>query len=231
MMVTSSEPIAYAGKADAYFGFARYDLAHFVPSSPSGRVLEVGAGDGSTLVELKRTGRARETVGVELMDLPDGRQGRPEIDRFIHADVEQQALDLMPESFDVVICGDILEHLRDPWGTLAYLTRFLRVGGTFLISLPNIRYWRAFARIVMGDFRYASSGVLDRTHLRFFCKKNMIDMVAAADLRLLKIEPSFVRQRELRADRLLNGVTLGLLEPFLAQQYLIVADKVASRGG
>jgi SAM-dependent methyltransferase len=165
------------------------------------------------------------------MHLADGRQCRPEIDRFIHADVEQQALDLQPGSFDVVICGDVLEHLRDPWATVSYLTRFLRVGGTFLLSLPNIRYWRAFGRIAMGDFRYASSGVLDRTHLRFFCRRNMIELVQSAGLCILKVEPSFVRQRELRTDRLLNGLTLGMLEPFLAQQYLIVAEKAADRAG
>jgi 2-polyprenyl-3-methyl-5-hydroxy-6-metoxy-1,4-benzoquinol methylase len=224
-MGASPGPVTYAEKGAAYFSFARYDLAYFVPSNPPGRVLEIGAGDGSTLVELKRSGRAREAIGVELMSLPDGRQRRPEIDRFILADVEQQSLDLTPQSFDVVICGDVLEHLRDPWATLSYLTGFLRAGGTFLISLPNIRYWRAFRPILLGDFRYASSGVLDRTHLRFFCKKNMVDMVRAAGLRISKIEPSFVRQRELRADRLLNGVTLGVLEPFFAQQYLIVAEK------
>lgn len=224
-MSGSPEPVSYAGKGTAYFGFARYDLAYFVPSNPPGRVLEIGAGDGATLVDLKRAGKAREAVGVELMRLPDGRQDRPEIDRFIVADVELQSLDLTPESFDVVICGDVLEHLRDPWATLSYLTGFLSVGGIFLISLPNIRYWRAFRAILLGDFRYASSGVLDRTHLRFFCKKNMIDMVLSAGLRISKIEPSFVRQRELFTDRLLNGMTLGALEPFFAQQYLIVAEK------
>jgi 2-polyprenyl-3-methyl-5-hydroxy-6-metoxy-1,4-benzoquinol methylase len=224
-MVAPPEPVAYAEKEAAYFGFARYDLAHFVPSNPPGRVLEIGAGDGSTLVELKRSGRAREAVGVELMSLHDGRQRRPEIDRFIFADVEQRSLDLTPESFDVLICGDVLEHLRDPWAILSYLTGFLRAGGTFLISLPNIRYWRAFRAILLGDFRYASSGVLDRTHLRFFCKKNMIDMVRAAGLHISRIEPSFMRQHELRLDRLLNGATLGVLEPFFAQQYLIVAQK------
>jgi len=147
------------------------------------------------------------------------------IDRFIVADIEERSLDLERETFDVVICGDVLEHLRDPWAAIQYLSTFLRHGGTFVVSLPNILYWRAFGRIVTGDFRYAPSGVLDRTHLRFFCRKNMLDLVESANLQLRHIEPSFRRHRELRRDKLVNTLTLGVLERFFAQQYLIVAEK------
>lgn len=224
-MAHLSETASYREKEHAYFSFARNDLIGFVSADPPGRVLEIGAGDGSTLVELKRTGRAREVVGVELTRLTDGRQDRQEIDRFIIADVETHSLELMPDSFDVIICGDVLEHLRNPWATLSYLKGFLRCGGLCIISLPNIRYWRAFGRIALGDFRYAQSGVLDRTHLRFFCKRNMVELVRSANLRISKVEPSFLRQRELIVDRVINTATLGVFEPFLAQQYLIVAEK------
>ncbi len=214
---------------NTYFSFARYDLLALLETTAPCNILEIGAGDGSTLVALKSSGRARYAVGVELARLSGGGQSRPEIDRFIFADIERQSLDLEPESFDVIICGDVLEHLRDPWATVSYLSGFLRPDGVILISLPNIRYWRALGRIVLGDFRYAPSGVLDRTHLRFFCKRNMIDLVRSAALRVSRIEPSFLRQRELRFDRIVNAVTLGLLEPFLAQQYLLVVSKCRSK--
>jgi len=212
-------------KNRGYFGYERHDLVELIPAGPPGRVLEIGAGDGSTLAALKRTGKASEVVGVEIVSLPGGGQARKEIDRFIIADIEQQALGLPPGSFDVIICGDVLEHLRDPWQILGYLNGLLRRGGTFVISLPNIRYWRALGRIILGDFHYAPSGVLDRTHLRFFCRRNMLDLVRSAGLEIGKVEPSFLRQSELRGDRILNSLTLGLIEQFLAQQYLIVAEK------
>jgi 2-polyprenyl-3-methyl-5-hydroxy-6-metoxy-1,4-benzoquinol methylase len=216
----------YEDKQRDYFNVDRHDLLELVPADPPGRVLEIGAAQGSTLVALKRLGRASEVVGVELMSIAGSQQTSPDIDRFIVADVEQQDLDLLPGSFDVMILGDVLEHLRDPWAALTYLTGFLRVGGTAIISLPNIRYWRALGKIVLGDFRYAESGVLDRTHLRFFARKNILDLVRFAQLRIDSVEPSFVRQRPLRTDRRVNALTLGLLEPFLAQQYLVVATRV-----
>ncbi len=215
----------YQEKAISYFNVDRHDLFQLIPAGRPGRVLEIGAAEGSMLVALKQSGKAREVVGVELMAFPGGGQDRPEIDRFIIADVEQQSLELELNSFDIIICGDVLEHLRDPWAALRYLAGFLRRGGTFVISLPNILYWRAFGRIVLGDFRYSPSGVLDRTHLRFFCRKNMLDLVRSAGLGILSVEPSFRRHRQLKNDRLMNLVSLGLAERFLAQQYLIVAEK------
>lgn len=217
--------LEYSEKQRAYFKIDRHDLLDLVPADPPGSVLEIGAGEGLTLIALKQLGRARQVVGVELNSLPGGSQDHNDIDRFIVADIEQQTLDLPRESFDVIICGDVLEHLRDPWRTLEYLTGFLRAGGTFVISLPNIRHWRALARIILGDFRYAPSGVLDRTHLRFFARKNMVDLVLSAKLSIRTIEPSFRRHRDLRSALRANRFTLGLLEPWLAQQYLIVADK------
>jgi 2-polyprenyl-3-methyl-5-hydroxy-6-metoxy-1,4-benzoquinol methylase len=220
------DPVAsYEAKGRSYFNIDRHDLFQLVPSGPPGRVLEIGAAEGSMLVALKQSGKAREVVGVEMMAFPGGGQDRPEIDRFIIADIERQSLDLEPESFDVVICGDVLEHLRDPWSATEYLSGFLRRAGIFVISLPNILYWRAFANIVLGDFRYAPSGVLDRTHLRFFCRKNMLDLVRSAGLEIRTVEPSFHRHQLLKKDRLMNALSLGLGERFLAQQYLIVAEK------
>jgi 2-polyprenyl-3-methyl-5-hydroxy-6-metoxy-1,4-benzoquinol methylase len=218
----------YQGKVRSYFNIDRHDLFQLIPENPKARVLEIGAAEGAMLVALKQFGKAREVVGVELMAIAGGGQGREEIDRFIISDVEQKCLDLESESFDVLICGDVLEHLRDPWGALEYLATFLRRGGMLVVSLPNILYWPAFARIALGDFQYATSGVLDRTHLRFFCKKNMLDLVQSARFRILSVEPSFRRHKALKRDRLLNALTLGLAERFFAQQYLIVAEKSAS---
>jgi 2-polyprenyl-3-methyl-5-hydroxy-6-metoxy-1,4-benzoquinol methylase len=224
-MVKMKQADAYTGKVRDYFNIDRHDIFDLIPSNSPGRVLEIGAAEGSTLVALKQSGKAREVVGVELVALPGGLQNRQEIDRFIIADVEQQSLDLEPASFDLLICGDVLEHLHDPWISLQYLTSFVRKGGKVLVSLPNIRYWRALGKIVLGDFRYAASGVLDRTHLRFFCRKNMLDLLGSAGLRIEHVEPSFRRHRDLSKDRRMNAITLGLVEQFLAQQYLIVAEK------
>ena len=218
----------YREKSRDYFDIDRHDLLALVPSVPHGRVLEVGAGEGSLLVAIKRSGKAREVIGVELMAARNGAQNRPELDRFIIADIETETLDIAPESIDVLICGDVLEHLRDPWTVLSRLARLLKTGGTAVLSLPNILHWHAIGTILRGDFRYAPAGVLDRTHLRFFCRKNMIELIEGAHLEIVSSEPSFMRHRALARDRFRNALTLGFAERFFAQQYLYVARKRAS---
>ena len=216
----------YEDKTAAYYQELRHDLLQLVPDGPANRVLDAGAASGNLLLAIKQAGKASEVTGVDLFFLPNSNQQHPLVDRFIIANLEAEQLDLPEDYFDVLICGDVLEHLADPWRTLAYLTRFLKPGGTAIVSLPNVREIKTVAKIVLlGDFRYAPSGVLDKTHLRFFCKKNILALVASAALQRARVLPSFALHPSLRRQRLLNTLTLGIFQQFLAQQYLVVATK------
>ena len=62
----------------------------------------------------------------------------------------------------------MLEHLRDPDLVLAEYSQLLRRGGSALIAVPNVATWSMRWRLLRGDFRYQSEGILDGTHLRFF---------------------------------------------------------------
>ncbi len=220
-----TEGTAYDDKGAAYFAHSRQDLLALLPPGTVDAVLEIGAGDGATLHALKASGRARHVTGVELTRAADAAGHLAVIDEFRVADVEQDTLPFAPASFDLLICADVLEHLRDPWAVLQGLVGFLRPGGVALISLPNIRYWRALHCILRGDFRYAPTGVLDRTHLRFFAKRNMQALIEGAGLVIEADRPSFLGQAQLRRDRQANALTLGLFEAFFAQQYLFRARK------
>lgn len=70
--------------------------------------------------------------------------------------------------FDVAIFGDVLEHLRYPEEVLRETKRLLKPGGKVIVSLPNVANLRVRLGLLRGNFTYAESGILDRTHLRFF---------------------------------------------------------------
>jgi 2-polyprenyl-3-methyl-5-hydroxy-6-metoxy-1,4-benzoquinol methylase len=130
-------------------------------------------------------------------------------------------LDMERESFDVAICADVLEHLVDPWAALKRLAALLKPGGTLIVSIPNARdYTLALGLLFAGDFQYRDEGLLDKGHLRFFCKKNMVQLVREAGFQVVKID---FRLQKLR--KLLYYLTCGLLEQFVVKQYLIVARK------
>ena len=88
------------------------------------------------------------------------------------------ALPLVGQEFDLIVCADILEHLEDPWSVLAELRRLAHRDSVLAVSIPNIRHLSALLRIAVGDgFRYEESGIFDSTHLRFFTPRDTLRML------------------------------------------------------
>ena len=218
----------YLDKNTNYFNNARLDLISLIPNKQNNKVLEIGAGGCDTLLELKRTKIASEVVGVELMQLPGTNQNHPEIDKLIIGNIEQINLDVPENYFDVILCGDVLEHLIEPWDVLAKLHKFLKPDGVIIISVPNIREIETLYKIVVkADFRYSERGILDKTHLRFFCKKNILMLLKDALFKLVSIYSSFqifdIGVFSWR--RFINKLSLGLLRDFITRQYVVIAKK------
>lgn len=218
----------YKPKSADYFGHCRRDVISMIPREVTrAKVLEIGCGRGHTLIAMKRMGIAEEAVGLELVALPDESCERSQIDRYMVADIETDVPDLLPKAyFDLIVCADVLEHLVDPWRALVKIRKWLRREGLLIASLPNVREVRTlFGLIVKGDFRYRDEGVLDRTHLRFFCKRNMLELLVSEDMVIDRVGTDLSFKANWRAE--LNRLTFGAFEDFLVTQYLIVARKIA----
>ncbi len=213
----------YKGKQEHYFSNIRFDLITFLPSQGVNRLLELGAGSGDTLVEIKKRKLANEVVGIELMKLHGTNQENGAIDKFIYGDFEELYDQFQQSSFDAIICGDVLEHLVDPWRVIKKLTSMLSPKGIIILSTPNARYYEMFYKIfVKGSFEYTGHGLFDKTHLRFFCKKDLIEMVTDNGMVIESIMPSFVFHKKSKYF-LLNKLSLGIFEEFLALQYIVCA--------
>jgi 2-polyprenyl-3-methyl-5-hydroxy-6-metoxy-1,4-benzoquinol methylase len=218
----------YQVKDLTYFTNVRVDVISCVPSNANNKILEVGCGAGDTLLRLKQLDKASEVMGIELMDIPNSNQHL--LDKLIIGDIEAIPLEDYANYFDVIICADVLEHLVDPWKVVEDLTKYLKPGGLFIGSLPNIRnFVPLFKIIVLRDFAYdPAGGVLDKTHMRFFCKKNIKQLLSTASLEPFFCTQSYkLRPWGLKANRmrLLNVLTLGLFSDILASQYIVVSKK------
>jgi len=166
----------YKLKPKEYFSNARNDLIRYVPKNRKQRILEIGAGTCDTLLTLKNNGYSDFVVGVDLIELDDSNQKNPLIDEFIIGNIEDIDLEYI-DFFDVIILGDILEHLVNPWDALNKISKYLRGGGIIISSIPNFLYYKnLFTVVIRADFKYQDQGILDKTHLRFFCKKNIIEL-------------------------------------------------------
>jgi 2-polyprenyl-3-methyl-5-hydroxy-6-metoxy-1,4-benzoquinol methylase len=155
----------YAHEIDPNGGSAAARLARLV--APGQRVLELGTGPGTVTRILHSKGC--KVTGVE-MDPETLAMCAPFCERSLQANLEDPHwhTSLAGEKFDVVMCADVLEHLRDPRPLLSLLQQFLNDTGCVLMSLPNATHLSVVASLMVGRFPYQSKGLLDNTHLRFF---------------------------------------------------------------
>ena len=156
---------AYVHRWPDMYGQARPDLrAHLPPQAR--RVLDVGCASGRFGASLK-DGWDGEVVGIEVdPELAGLAAGR--IDRVVTADLDHTPPDLFGADFDAIFCGDVLEHLRDPWRTVGVLATWLRPRGRLIATMPNAGHWAIIADLLRGHFDYVPFGLLCWGHLRFF---------------------------------------------------------------
>jgi 2-polyprenyl-3-methyl-5-hydroxy-6-metoxy-1,4-benzoquinol methylase len=160
----------YAHEIDPNGGSAAAVLARMV--EPGQRVLELGTGPGTVTRILHDKGC--KVTGVE-MDSDTLATCAPFCERTLLANLEDPLWwePLGNEKFDVVICADVLEHLRDPRPLLEKLPSFLNEGGCALMSLPNASHLTIVASLLGGRFPYQKNGLLDNTHLKFYGREDL----------------------------------------------------------
>jgi len=90
--------------------------------------------------------------------------------------------------FEVIVAGDVLEHLYDPWTVLSTVRSLLADDGCVVVSLPHIGHNAVIACLLAGDFGYQPWGLLDKTHIRFFGIENIQKMFDDAGFKIIEAE-------------------------------------------
>jgi 2-polyprenyl-3-methyl-5-hydroxy-6-metoxy-1,4-benzoquinol methylase len=206
---------------DDYHALVREKVLQLVPEK-AGAVPDVGGGIGASAAYLKSLGRATSATVVDLV----ADQHLPEIDAGYGGNLEDPALlariaeDRGP--FDTILCLDVLEHLSDPWAVVDRLTTMLAPGGVIVASIPNMRNYRLVVPLVVsGRFELAESGILDRTHLRWFVRDTAIRLFTDAGLDVDRVVDHFEGPKKV----MFNRLTLGLFKNFVTLQFYIRARK------
>lgn len=146
-------------------------LAGMVPMGS--QVLDLGCGSGALGLHLGAT-RGCTCDGVTLSPL-EASHAQAHYRRIETADLETTSLSELfaGQRYDVIVCADVLEHLRRPERLLPACQNLLKPGGRLLISVPNAAYAGLTLELMHGEFRYRPEGLLDQTHLRFFTRSSL----------------------------------------------------------
>lgn len=143
------------------------------------KVLDVGCFCGGSGRWLKQKSPGTEVIGIEMLEKAAAVAAQ-EYDKVIVSafeTVDFAAEGLLPSSVDAIIAADVLEHLYNPWLALERLKPLLTPGGAIYISLPNVRNLNVLNALAKGEWQYTGAGILDITHIRFFTKKQALEML------------------------------------------------------
>jgi SAM-dependent methyltransferase len=130
-------------------------------------------------------------------------------------------------SFDVLIAGDVLEHLRDPWTVLRRAAALLPAGGTAIVSLPNVRYWETFWVLARHNtWPRRAEGIFDATHLRWFTLRDAWALLDQAGLETVGVERQMrLRGRGTRWDGAVGRLARLPGRSFLTFQHILVGRR------
>lgn len=162
------------------------------------RIIEFGCGAGGLARAVRhQQAHAVYYVGVELMadqlakahDALDCGFAR-NLDHIAHWAQDEEIRRAMPvETFDHLICGDVLEHLYSPDKVLAQAVNYLRPGGSVLACIPNVQHWGVMAQLLRGHWPQMDAGIFDRTHIRWFALGDMVRLMQGAGLVVERVMP------------------------------------------
>jgi SAM-dependent methyltransferase len=161
--------------SDYYAGINTH-LLHQVPAEAR-KIFEIGCGYGNFGAQVKRLNPQVRYFGQEV-EPSAARVAATKLDHVFCGNIESAML--VDDQFDCIVFGDVLEHLNNPLEVLRQVRPMLKPGGCVLCSVPNVQHHSVLAGLLSGDFQYQDSGLLDKTHLRFFTYASFIKLLLNA---------------------------------------------------
>ena len=161
------------------------DLLALMPKH-SLRIVEIGSSSGALARAFKAANPGCHYTGVEI-DAEYARLSERYCDSVLNAnieDVDEPTFDALFPS-DCWVFGDALEHLKDPWRLLRRIRDRISTGGSVVACIPNAQHWSLQARLNSGELRYEDSGLLDRTHLRWFTRITIIELFQSSGFQIV----------------------------------------------
>jgi 2-polyprenyl-3-methyl-5-hydroxy-6-metoxy-1,4-benzoquinol methylase len=203
----------------------RPDIQECVPTDAR-HILDVGCAAGLFGATLKQRQECHVT-GIELSTALAG-TAATRLDRVLVANVETLPPTTFTQEFDCITCGDVLEHLRDPWAMVAKCAAWLRPGGRLIATTPNIGHWSIVRDLLHGRWDIVPFSLLSWEHVRFFTRPGIEQLFHGCGFTLERLHGMVSEISSIGEAFLQQAVTLvpgADLESLRTHEFLIVARK------
>jgi len=193
------------------------------------KVLDIGAGNGILPRVIAAKGKNVVIDGIEPNIYATG--SAKSYYRILHTGYAQEFInEILREEYDYIILADVIEHIMNPYQFLESLVQKLDVKTKIILSVPNVAFGAIRRDMFDGNFHYVDSGILEKTHLRFFTKKSLEELIKCLGLYIVKL---YHLQRnifytEVSIKRDLFSASLLFDENSSTYQFLVVVSKLNS---
>lgn len=219
-MTKTDQNSLYTSKSRSYYKAVKRGVLACLQEEPSfGRILDIGGGDGATSAHLISHGRATSALIVDPFSEAEDDGSLT----FSHDSADDlgvfKNMEAAGSQFDTVLCLDVLEHLINPWETLVEIQKLQPPDSLLVVCMPNARFVALTVPLVFkGRFDYKPSGIMDKTHIRWFTRSTTIELIEQAGYEITKID-AIIEPRV----KWINRLTLGLFKGFFEYQYVMQA--------
>ena len=156
-------------------------------TKPGAQVLDIGCGDGELgmLIKEKTKGIVH---GVEVSPA-SVKEAQSKIDTVFCFDIEKADAwpsELFSENYNYIVISEVLEHLFDQEAVLGMVKKLVRPETEIIITVPNLLFWKNRLQILLGNFEYTTSGLMDRGHIHIFSWKSFAHMLQSCGFEIVE---------------------------------------------
>lgn len=210
----------YLNKNAEYFSLEREIFKNSVIENNL-NILDIGCGTG-ILGKYFKEHQNSKVYGVEISESAY-LIAKNNLDDVLKGNIESIDLNYPENYFDVVIMGDVVEHLISPVDTIKKIMPFLKLGAKIYITVPNVRHWSVIKNLLFFDlWEYDSWGILDFTHLRFFTKTSITKLFQRNNF-YVKSSSRMIQKKS--KSNYFNILTMGIFSGFLASHTFIILER------
>jgi len=146
------------------------------------KLIDIGCGDGYLLKEIAKDFPQIDLFGI---DLSENRveTAKKFVPRAVFKTGDAQDVPFKDETFDIVVCSEVIEHCPDDMKVLAELYRILKTNSFLILTVPNLYTLESISKLLIGK-RIAPPPY----HLREYSYNQLIRKIKESGFKILKFQ-------------------------------------------